>query len=583
MERIDDGAWRGEWVERIKWTTLARVVALSALLMFAVAMDLGMGPQPLTPSPDVILYQLITAGFVLSFIALLGTYLLGDGYQQPLAWASVGVDAVLTGALVATSHGLDSVFLFTLPLAVLSGSVLLERRGGFVAAAIGTCVLFLMAAIDLEWLLLDRESWTMSWVRVLAPHPQPVPFDVALAFMVQVGALYATALLSSHLMVELAATRTQAHADQRALAALRVRYADVFSSMPDGLATVARDGTITTVNAVFVDIIGRSEADTVGRPLAEVLPEYAGGDGPTPSLSQTTEILRDSIKATAEVTRNLAAGSQIVAVRSVALHSEEGVEGTLLVIRDTTELRAREDAHRNRERLATIGAMAMAVAHEIRNPLASISGAVQMLESGSGDDAGDRELMNIAVRETNQLSEWIGEFLDYAKPQKVQLIRIDLAKVVSQKISACRSDPAIAEAGIDIKLKVHEPASGAGWTMMGDESRLGSLVWNLLINARQAVLDSGQRLVSVALWAETQSLLLSVADSGPGVPDEDKGSVFEPFYTTKGEGTGLGLATVKRVVVNHEGEILVRDSAMGGAEFVIRLPRRLEPESVQPS
>jgi len=581
MEPIDEGARRGEWVERVKWTTLARVVALSALLMFAVAMDLGMGPQPMARSPDVILYQLITAGFVLSFVALLGTYLLGHRYQRPLAWASVGIDALLTGGLVATSHGLDSVFLFTLPLAVLSGSVLLERPGGFVAAALGTCVVFLMAALDLGWVGIDLERWTMSWVRALGPRAHPAPFDVALAFMVQVGALYATALLSSHLMVELAATRARARVDQVALAALRVRYADVFSSMPDGLVTFSPDGIITTTNPVFLDILGRTEEDTVGQSLADVLPEYAGRGEPTIQLSQTTEILRETFASPAEVTRNLDGGNQILAVRSVALRGQQGAEGTLLVVRDTTDLRAREEAHRNRERLATIGAMAMAVAHEIRNPLASISGAVQMLESRPSDGDSERELMEIAVRETNQLSQWIGEFLDFAKPQKSHHIRTDLARVVGEKVSACRSDPAVSEAGIDIQLHVQEPGNGAGWALIGDESRLGSLVWNLLINARQAVLDSGSRIVKVGLQADDRHLMLSVADSGPGVPDEDKASVFEPFYTTKGEGTGLGLATVKRVVINHEGDISVRDSALGGAEFVVVLPRRLHAAAAQ--
>ena len=580
MQRIEQDAPRADWIERVKWTTLARVVALSALLMFAVAMDLGMGPQPMAPAPNAILYQLITVGFVLSFIALLCTYLLGDRHQQPLAWASLGIDALLTGGLVAASNGLDSVFLFTLPLAVLSGAVLVERAGAFAAAAFGTCVLFLMASLDLAWLDWDMDALTMSWVRALGPRVHPAPFDVALAFMVQVGALYATALLSSHLMVELSAARDRARADASALSALRVRFADVVSSMPDGLATLTGDDTITTVNPVFLRIVGLDESEVVGRPLAEVLPEYAAASAPGVGLTQTTEITRDGLDEPAEVRRQRGSSAQILAIRSVGLAGADHVGGTVIIVRDITELRLREVAHRSRERLAAVGAMAMAVAHEIRNPLASISGAIQMLAGRHGTESGDRELMDIAVRETSQLSAWIGEFLDFARPQRLNFMTLDLAQVVGDKVAACRNDPAVKEAEIDIRLRPVPPPDGLDWSLIGDESRLGSLVWNLLTNARQAALESGERVVEVTLVATAADLILMVADSGRGVSDADKPHVFEPFYTTKGEGTGLGLATVRRAVQSHGGRLEVRDGRLGGAEFVARLPRRPPQDAV---
>lgn len=577
MQPTDQDAPRADWVERVKWTTLARVVALSALLMFAVAMDLGMGPQPMAPAPNVILYQLITAGFILSFIALLGTYLLGDRHQRPLAWASLGIDALLTASLVMASNGLDSVFLFTLPLAVLSGAVLAERPGAFVAAAFGTCVLFLMAAIDLAWVDWNLDALTMSWVRALGPKVHVASFDVALAFMVQVGALYATALLSSHLMSELAAARARARADALALSVLRVRFADVVASLPDGLATLARDDTITTVNPVFLRILGLSSEAVIGRPLAEVLPEYAGQAPPGAELVGTTEIVRDSLNDPAEVSRQSSAGLQILAIRTVGLRGPDKIDGTIIIVRDITELRQRESAHRRRERLATIGSMAMAVAHEIRNPLASISGAIQMLARRRDAAANDRELMDIAVRETGQLSEWIGEFLEFAKPQRVSMAPVDLARIASEKVAASRNDPAVTEAGIEIRLCLQGLAPGLDWVLIGDESRLGSLVWNLLTNARQAALESDERVVEIGLSGTSTQLVLTVADSGLGVPDSEKPHVFEPFYTTKGEGTGLGLATVRRIVTNHHGEIEVRNSGFGGAEFVVTLPRQPPP------
>lgn len=567
----------GGWVERIKWTTLARVAALSSLLAFAVAMDLGLGPQPLSAAPEVVLYQIVSAGFILSFVALLLTYLLADRHGRVLAWASLAIDAALTGALVVASNGLDSVLLFTLPLAVLSGAVLLGRAGAFSAAAAATCVLFAMASIDLGWVRVDLDPWTMSWVRALGPRDHAQPFDIAVQFLVQVGALYATALLSSHLMVELIAARAGAQRGQRELTALRARYQDVFSSMPDGLVTVGADGVIGSVNPAFLRIVRLEEQALVGRRLADVLPSYTNEEPSNSWMSETTEITRESPEQPSEFIRRSFGGSmQTLAVRSVSLRGPEGSDGMLLVVRDITELRAREEAHRARERLATVGSMAMAVAHEIRNPLASISGAVQMLGENRALDETDLSLMEIATRETAALSRWIGEFLDFARPGKAHMGPLNLGRIVREKLAACRQDPRVDEAGTEISSNL-EPVPEGGdderWHIIGDASRLEALVWNLLVNANQAVLGSEVRRVQVTLTADEDYVQLGVADSGPGVAEEDKSHIFEPFYTTKGEGTGLGLATVRRVAATHRGQVRVVDGPLGGAEFLVTLPR----------
>jgi len=561
-----------DWVGRIKWTTLARVVALSGLLMFGIGMDLGMGPQGITDVPEVVLYQVVTAFFVLSFVALLGTYLLAAKFAIWLAWITLTVDVMLATSMVAITHGTESVFLFGMPLAVLSGAALLERKGAFVAASASSALLCVIALFDMQVVAIDMEPYTAGWLRSLGPRTPPSPFGVLVTLVVQVGALYGTALLSSKFVLELARARTREEAERRELAALRVRYEDVVSSLPDGLATVASNGVITNCNPAFCSVLGRPRQAVLGKPLIELLPELAD----QPVANQTVEILRPERddEEPGEIVRHLDSRDQILAVRTARLRGPESIDGTIVLLRDITEVRAREVQHRSRERLAAIGEMAMAVAHEIRNPLASISGSVQMLKDVIDVDEPSRQLMDIAVRETGQLSTWIGDFLDFARPGKSAMARFDLLQVVREKLQAFQQDPRLAEYGVELEFSADESAD---YSVEADQMRIASLVWNLLTNALQAVLEVEDRVVGVELHARDEQLMLCVDDSGPGVMAVDAEHIFEPFFTTKGEGTGLGLALVRRIAERHGGQVAVVTGSYGGARFVVELPRRQKP------
>ncbi len=557
-----------DWVGRIKWTTLARVVALSFLLMFGIAMDLGMGPQPISEFPEIVLYKVITAFFIVSFVSLLGTYLLAERFATAMAWVTLAVDVLLAAALVAITHGTDSVFLFAMPLTVLSGSALLERSGAYAAATACSILLLVLAAVDAQLLAVDLERWTVAWLRSLGPRSTPKTFEVVFSVLVQVAALYGTALLATRFVLELARARARGEQERRELAALRVRYEDVVSSMPDGLATMTSDGRITSSNPAFAQILGVAADAPIGRTLAELLPELEEHTEPIPT--ETVEIQRPTADAARELTRHPGGREQILAVRFAGLRSPEGTAGSMLLVRDITEVRAREIAHRNRARLAAIGEMAMAIAHEIRNPLASISGAVQMLRGNVEADSTSRELMTIAVRETGQLSAWIGEFLDFARPGQVSPQGCDLLRVVGEKLLAFRQDPRVTEYDIGVEVVADEAADHR---LVADEKQLSSLVWNLLTNAMQALLEVEDRRILITVTADEGELGLHVDDSGKGVALQDRAHIFEPFYTTKGEGTGLGLAQVRRVVEQHGGEVTIDKAGIGGASFRVRLPR----------
>lgn len=567
---------RDDLVERIKWTTFARTVALTALLALTIAIDLGMGPQPWGQSHEVLLYQVESGFFVLTFIALLLASFAPRSWRGGVAWLSLAIDVTLAATLVALTDRTQSVFLFAMPLAVLSGAALLERRGAFVAASLASAAVALLAAMDLGWLGSLPLMLTTALRPIVGFLTPPRPADVAIAVLVQVAALYATALLSSKLVAELARARRSVVAEQREIAALRQRYEDVFSSMPDGLLTVSDDGIVRSANAAALAILLRTPEALIGANVDSVLPELAAAAG---ALQSTQEIAR-APESTAELWRvGSAGGQQILAVRTERLRGLvaelRGQVETLYVIRDVTELRARELEHRNRERLAGIGAMAMAVAHEIRNPLSSISGAVQMIGASLPPDDAHAGLMAIVRRETDQLSRWIGEFLEFAKPSQPSMSRLDLAELVRGKVEAWRADPRCDPRVLDVDLHIDVRHAH----IRGDLQNLSGLVWNLLVNARQAALESTNAKVRVRLRAVESGLELAVEDSGPGVEAAEIEHIFEPFYTTRSKGTGLGLAMVKRVVELHDGSITVGRSVLGGARFAVVLPQTARDRS----
>lgn len=579
-------------IDRIKWTALARVILLTAVLAFAVVMDLGLGPQPAPSVPEPGLYRLTTAFYLASFVGLLVTHVLRHSrWLAQLALASMGIDVLLALCLVAVTDGLQSVFLFTFPLAVLNSALLLYRVGAVAAASLSLLGLLAVAGLELGWLPWTLDAVRVGWLNAVAQRPPMTPFEIATQLFVQGAAVYATAFLSSHLVRELDRARRGSVVQHRELTRLQVRYADVVSSLPDGLLTVDSEGLVTSINPAGLRILGVTEDEVLERPLGDILPGLREPDG---MIATELEIIRRrpallNSDAPAGQTQELHRGAgQVLACRLAVLREPNGPAGALVVLRDMTGVRAREEAHRNRERLAAIGTMATAVAHEIRNPLASISGAVQMLQVAEGLPPTDRQLMDIVVRETNQLSNWIGEFLDFARPRPLQPTSCDLKQLVRDAIEACRHDPRLAAAGVtlregpgvvqpDSSLRVVASAGMAHegeFELQADVALLRQAVWNLLLNAVQAMQAEETRVVEVSLQRNGDAIELAVDDSGPGIAPEDVAHVFEPFYTTKGEGTGLGLATVQRHVAAHRGQVRVEPSQLGGARFVLSLPRR---------
>jgi two-component system sensor histidine kinase PilS (NtrC family) len=374
-----------------------------------------------------------------------------------------------------------------------------------------------------------------------------------------VGACLGIGVLSAFLGEQLAQSGER-------LAVQRVRAADlailkeyIIRSLSSGLLTVDRDGAVMTVNQAASEILSLDADAIIGQPVTAVLPALS------PILAELGErqtLRRGEIRA-ARNGRELALG---VSVTPLMDHRGEAI-GRILNFQDLTELRRMEAQVKRAERLAVVGGVAAAVAHEIRNPLASISGSIELLRSAPQVGDENRQLMDIVVREVDRLNGLLGDLLDYARPREKVAMRIELGGVIDETVRVFAQDRTFA--GVKVRPVLDPDATTR--PVQADPAQLRQVVWNLLRNAAEAMPDGGEvriELADAGGWAE-----LRVIDEGVGIAPEDQEHLFEPFYTTKAGGSGLGLATVHRVVSEHGGTIGVTSSVGKGTTVTVRLPR----------
>jgi two-component system sensor histidine kinase PilS (NtrC family) len=236
------------------------------------------------------------------------------------------------------------------------------------------------------------------------------------------------------------------------------------------------------------------------------------------------------------------------------------IVGRVLHFQDLTELRRMQIKVERAERLAGIGRLAAGIAHEIRNPLASISGSMEMLKTSPGADEDSRQLMDIAVREVDRLNRLITDLLDYARPKTEERQRLDLGELVGEIVRASQQ-----ERRPGIRLGLHATPEVM---VEGASGQLRQVVWNLIRNAAEAMPDGGD--LQVRVERDGGSPVLVVSDTGAGIPKAHLERIFEPFYSTKVSGSGLGLATVARIVDDHRGHIDVESEPGRGTTFTVR-------------
>jgi len=258
-----------------------------------------------------------------------------------------------------------------------------------------------------------------------------------------------------------------------------------------------------------------------------------------------------------------------IGLTATHLETPGGRAGFLFTFQDVTSIKKLEREHAIQQRLAAVGEMAAGIAHEIRNPLASMSGSIQILRQELPLSSEQEQLMDIVLRESERLNTTIRSFLAYARPQRFQIARHDVRRALSDTALLLRNSAEVHEGHV---VDVDVPDKALWYE--ADEGQVKQIVWNLATNGLRAMPNGGQLRLAAALDESCEGVMLTVSDEGIGIPPEEIDGLFQPFHGSFAKGSGLGLAIVHRIVTDYNGEIQVRSEAGAGTTVSVRLPAR---------
>jgi two-component system, NtrC family, sensor histidine kinase PilS len=528
---------------RLVWVMLLRVGLISVLLGATMVLNYGSSDLLESPSPRFLLV-LIAITYVLTIVYGLW-YRVGRGIHH-LARVQFGLDLLLWGGLAYATGGVVSGFTFLFDLWVILAAVVLGGRAAFYTAAASAAILLALAAIMHAGLVLPLADQIV---------PESTAGELAYALGVNFIGLVIVAGLVTSLSVRLERTGRGLERERERRADLAVLHSDTIHSLPVGLATVGLESQIVTMNPAGLQMIGPGAGDVEGESLDLFLPEA----GKLLERSDTQAGRGHDVLHRPD-------GSRVPVEYTVAplLGADGGRRGAIVVFSDLTLVRRLEaDLERSR-RLAALGELSASLAHEIRNPLGAVSGSFQLLAGRTDLGDEDRVLLDIITREIGRMERLIGDMLDFARPKEAERSPCDLATLVAEVAQAFR----LSRDADDRELVVD--AQGPIETL-ADPSRLRQVVWNLLRNAAQA--SQGQARIDVSVQAAGDRIVVEIRDRGPGIAPEDRKRIFEPFFSTRERGLGIGLALCKRIVEGHSGRIDAEPREGGGTVVRVTLPR----------
>jgi two-component system sensor histidine kinase PilS (NtrC family) len=547
---------RADVLRTVKGLMLFRVGLATLLLVTAFVSEVSRGNVEVLSGPFA---RFGFALIALTYVASLAYALMFGRVRDPIrfAYGQIAVDLVLTTVVVHATGGAQSGFCFLYLVDVVAVALLAQRRG---AALVAAASMGLMLGVAV-----------LGWTRLLPALPGQllVPWDMprgelGAKLTLNVAALAAVGWLASKLaaknrLADESLTRHEAYAGD--LARL---HENTIRCLTSGLVTVDLAGRVTTANEVAREILGAAPGLLVGLPLADILtglPRVLADVGPA------------GVVRRAELSATRSDGSlRHLGVSAAPLSDHAGaLIGRVIHFQDLTELKRMELAVARAERLASIGRLSAAIAHEIRNPLAGISGSMELLRDAPGADPDSRKLMDIAVREVDRLNALVTSLLEYARPSTEERRVLNLDDEVREVVAVFQGDRQDIRVVVETAGAAHVEAAGG---------QLRQIVWNLLRNAADAMSAGGT--ITVKIAGEANALdgagavqpwtRLTFTDTGSGIPKADLDHIFEPFFSTKSGGSGLGLPTVARIVDDHHGTIEVDSEVGRGTTVVIRMP-----------
>ncbi|HEY3974783.1 MAG TPA: ATP-binding protein [Candidatus Sulfotelmatobacter sp.] len=523
------------------WLVRVRIFILTLLL----AIELTVTRFSPTPLPMRLFVTTILFWFSLSlFYVLLLSF-----WQEHRLQASLQIlsDLLLVSLVIHETGGWDSSLNFLYPLVIIIGSVLLPR----VWAQMVSALAFILYGAVLE---LNYYGVVPSYSTT---HPDPKALQAII--FVNLFAFLAVAYLAGLLTAKLRQVGVQLKETSGALEGLQALHENIIHSISSGLITTGLDGRITLVNAAAQRLLEQPSSELMGVPVAQLFIDRL----PTVESQQAHAEVRFDAPTRFR---------QTVRIRVTALTvPERGDLGYVYVLDDLTEIRRLEREVRMQDKLAAVGRLAAAIAHEIRNPLTSIAGSVSMLSGVPEMNEDHRRLLDIVTRESQRLNSIITDFLAYSRTKQYHFDRVDLIQSVEDTLTLMDHRMTAEKTGIAIQRRFAVRQA----LVIADGDKLKQVFWNLCENAVRAMKDGGT--LTAAVESLGDDWQVSFIDTGKGMTPQQIEKIFEPFQSEFEGGTGLGLAIVYQIVQAHEGKVWARSKPGQGTTLVLRL-RRLDAE-----
>lgn len=538
---------------RLSTLIAVRVVVGTLLLGSAILIQINRpGAFPVNP-----FFFLIGLTYGLS-VVYLATLRLAQRYPW-LADVQFAADAILVSAFIQITGGITSYYSSLYLLPIIAASTIRFRRGALQLAVL-SAVLYL-ALVSAQYVDVLPAGWHLAGAADL-PSGRFAQYTVA----INLFGFFAVALLSGSLAEGVrSADARLAHASHQ-IEDLRAFNAYVVDSLLSGLATADADCRVLTFNRAASLITGVPPLEAIGRDAGDVLQlPY--------NVRSGLALLRETRSLRADLSFRTSDGRVVeIGMTASTLQFPDGRVGYLFTFQDVTDVRRLERDARLQQRLAAVGEMAAGIAHEIRNPLASMSGSIQVLrhELSLSDD--QAQLMDIVLRESERLNDTIRSFLAYARPQRFAIARLDIRTVVQDTAVLLRNGPDVRDTHV---IAVDVPSDPVWFE--ADENQIRQVVWNLATNGLRAMPHGGRLMLASRLDQATDGsgeAVLTVQDQGCGIPPDQLDGIFQPFRSSFEKGTGLGLAIVHRIVTDYSGVIQVSSTVDVGTTVRVRLPIR---------
>lgn len=449
----------------------------------------------------------------------------------------LAVDAAVITSIIYFTGTSQSIFIFLYLVNIIFTGLIYQRRGALLMAL-----------------------WTSSLLSLLLiVSPQIQGQGLYFAVGVNNLAFFAVAILSGMLSEQMNFMGVQLTAKTKDLEALQDLNQLIVENVGTGLVTVDLEERITYANraaAMILDDLGLR-----GKFLTQVFKNLSE------KLAMVSTKRSRAVRIEEEFLNYKNERLHLEAVISALLGSDKEMQGYVIIFQDVTQMKRMEFQMRQQEKLAAVGQLAAGIAHEIRNPLASISGSIQMLASDTGAQSPENQrLMRIVLKEIDRLNDLISEFLEFVRPDVKAEHPVDLNRLVTEVLEMVQFNKTVRS---DVRLNSALNSKGV---VLGHFDKLKQAILNIVINSYQAMEKSEVPELHIETKDMDDHVLLTIRDNGIGIEEKNLRRIFEPFHTTKPKGTGLGLAITHKILENHEARVYVESEPGRGTSFMIEFP-----------